>query len=34
VGTVKARMFHAREKLRMYLPTLGGGAVGLPEARE
>jgi len=24
VGTVKARMFHAREKLRMYLPTLGG----------
>jgi len=34
VGTVKARMFHAREKLRLYLPTLGGGAVGLPEARE
>jgi len=30
VGTVKARMFHAREKLRQYLPTLGGGAVGLP----
>src|ERR1700733_1639956 len=26
VGTVKARMFHAREKLRMYLPTLGGSA--------
>jgi RNA polymerase sigma-70 factor, ECF subfamily len=25
VGTVKARMFHAREKLRHYLPTLGGG---------
>jgi RNA polymerase sigma-70 factor (ECF subfamily) len=24
VGTVKARMFHAREKLRQYLPTLGG----------
>jgi len=24
VGTVKARMFHAREKLRMYLPALGG----------
>jgi RNA polymerase sigma-70 factor (ECF subfamily) len=24
VGTVKARMFHAREKLRVYLPTLGG----------
>jgi len=26
VGTVKARMFHAREKLRQYLPSLGGGA--------
>jgi RNA polymerase sigma-70 factor, ECF subfamily len=26
VGTVKARMFHAREKLRQYLPTLGGHA--------
>lgn len=24
VGTVKARMFHARQKLRHYLPTLGG----------
>jgi RNA polymerase sigma-70 factor (ECF subfamily) len=24
VGTVKARMFHAREKLRHYLPVLGG----------
>jgi RNA polymerase sigma-70 factor (ECF subfamily) len=24
VGTVKARMFHAREKLRHYLPTLSG----------
>jgi RNA polymerase sigma-70 factor, ECF subfamily len=24
VGTVKARMFHAREKLRLSLPTLGG----------
>ena len=24
VGTVKARMFHAREKLRQSLPTLGG----------
>lgn len=24
VGTVKARMFHAREKLRRSLPTLGG----------
>lgn len=26
VGTVKARMFHAREKLRMYLPNLSGAA--------
>jgi RNA polymerase sigma-70 factor, ECF subfamily len=25
VGTVKARMFHGREKLRHYLPALGGG---------
>jgi len=25
VGTVKARMFHAREKLRQYLPTLSRG---------
>src|SRR5580704_3539147 len=25
VGTVKARMFHARAKLRQYLPTLSGG---------
>jgi RNA polymerase sigma-70 factor, ECF subfamily len=25
VGTVKARMFHAREKLRRSLPELGGG---------
>jgi len=24
IGTVKTRMFHAREKLRHYLPTLGG----------
>lgn len=24
VGTVKARMFHAREKLRQFLPTLAG----------
>src|ERR1700744_5380024 len=30
VGTVKARMFHAREKLRQYLPTLSGGASELP----
>jgi RNA polymerase sigma-70 factor (ECF subfamily) len=35
VGTVKARMFHAREKLRQYLPTLGGGgAPGLPASCE
>jgi RNA polymerase sigma-70 factor, ECF subfamily len=26
VGTVKARMFHAREKLRQYLPSLSGDA--------
>ena len=26
VGTVKARMFHAREKLRQYLPASGGAA--------
>jgi RNA polymerase sigma-70 factor, ECF subfamily len=25
VGTVKARLFHAREKLRQYLPALSGG---------
>jgi len=30
VGTVKARMFHAREKLRQYLPTLSGGSSDLP----
>jgi RNA polymerase sigma-70 factor (ECF subfamily) len=30
VGTVKARMFHAREKLRLYLPTLSGGPSDLP----
>ncbi|HEY2145085.1 MAG TPA: sigma-70 family RNA polymerase sigma factor, partial [Steroidobacteraceae bacterium] len=29
VGTVKARMFHAREKLRQYLPALGGAVSGL-----
>jgi RNA polymerase sigma-70 factor (ECF subfamily) len=29
VGTVKARMFHAREKLRQYLPTLSGASSGL-----
>jgi RNA polymerase sigma-70 factor, ECF subfamily len=27
IGTVKARMFHARRKLRQHLPTLGGGIV-------
>jgi RNA polymerase sigma-70 factor (ECF subfamily) len=26
LGTVKARMFHARQKMRHYLPTLGGPA--------
>ena len=30
VGTVKARMFHAREKLRQYLPTLSGAPSELP----
>ena len=30
VGTVKARMFHAREKLRQYLPSLGGAPSELP----
>ncbi len=30
VGTVKARMFHAREKLRQYLPALSGGPSDLP----
>ncbi|MGO9932986.1 MAG: RNA polymerase sigma factor [Steroidobacteraceae bacterium] len=30
VGTVKARMFHAREKLRQYLPALSGAAADLP----
>jgi RNA polymerase sigma-70 factor, ECF subfamily len=34
VGTVKARMFHAREKLRHHLPALGGGASGLPAGGE
>ena len=29
VGTVKARMFHAREKLRQYLPALSGAPAGL-----
>jgi RNA polymerase sigma-70 factor (ECF subfamily) len=30
VGTVKARMFHAREKLRQYLPTLSGSRSDMP----
>ena len=34
VGTVKARMFHAREKLRQYLPALGGAAIALPPRTE
>jgi RNA polymerase sigma-70 factor (ECF subfamily) len=34
VGTVKARMFHAREKLRQYLPSLGGGRPGNFEGSE
>lgn len=34
VGTVKARMFHAREKLRQYLPTLSGARGGSPAVNE
>jgi len=30
VGTVKARMFHAREKLRQFLPNLSGAAADAP----
>jgi RNA polymerase sigma-70 factor (ECF subfamily) len=30
VGTVKARMFHAREKLRESLPSLSGAVRDLP----
>jgi RNA polymerase sigma-70 factor (ECF subfamily) len=30
VGTVKARMFHARRKLREYLPVIGGNDSELP----
>jgi RNA polymerase sigma-70 factor, ECF subfamily len=33
IGTVKARMFHARQKLRQYLPTLGGGICELSAVR-
>jgi RNA polymerase sigma-70 factor, ECF subfamily len=29
IGTVRARIFHARQKLRQYLPTLGGGSCEL-----
>jgi RNA polymerase sigma-70 factor, ECF subfamily len=34
VGTVKARMFHAREKLRQYLPTLSGAGSDLSVVSE
>jgi len=34
VGTVKARMFHAREKLRRYLPNSSGAAYGSPGRSE
>jgi RNA polymerase sigma-70 factor, ECF subfamily len=34
VGTVKARMYHAREKLRHYLPALGGGGMDNPARGE
>ncbi len=34
VGTVKARMFHAREKLRQCLPHLGRGTCELPPGNE
>jgi RNA polymerase sigma-70 factor, ECF subfamily len=34
IGTVKARMFHARQKLRHSLPGLGGGAAEDPEDGE
>jgi RNA polymerase sigma-70 factor (ECF subfamily) len=30
IGTVKARTFHARQKLRYWLPTLGGNLSELP----
>ena len=33
VGTVKARMFHAREKLRQYLPALAGDGGSLLRER-
>src|SRR5258707_14910235 len=34
VGTVKARMFHAREKLRQYLPALSVGASEISAGNE
>jgi RNA polymerase sigma-70 factor (ECF subfamily) len=34
IGTVKARMFHARQKLRQYLPKLGGGICQLSASVE
>ncbi|MEA3138883.1 MAG: polymerase sigma-70 factor, subfamily [Gammaproteobacteria bacterium] len=34
VSTVKARLFHARAKLRHFLPALGGDAAGLPARDE
>lgn len=34
VGTVKARMFHARVRLRNSLPALGGQPAAGPESRE
>ena len=33
VGTVKARMFHAREKLRQYLPSLDGSSISAARNR-
>jgi RNA polymerase sigma-70 factor (ECF subfamily) len=33
VGTVKARMFYAREKMRHFLPALGGGATEFSVSR-
>jgi RNA polymerase sigma-70 factor (ECF subfamily) len=33
VGTVKARMFHARQKLRQYLPALDGSASKMSASR-
>jgi hypothetical protein len=33
IGTVKARMFHARQKLRQYLQTVGSGICELSAMR-